>query len=200
MAAARRGGGGAYRYVVCAGGRPGESGGGGRDFSGEGTAGVAGAADLDQFAGAGADAGTGFAGEFLPVGERVLAGAADDRGGSVEPVAVESDGEYTADRAAVAAEQNCEPLDRGVGRAADGDEREFVRLGDVLEREGSIGTIGGQDSADFGCGRGRRVHAVDDRGVARGALVHRKRGSDTCGVDSGGAGGGRRGAGVRIRK
>src|SRR5215472_16904576 len=111
LAQARRGGRRADRHTVRASSRSSESGGGGRDFSREGSAGVAGAADSDQFACAGADAGAGSAGKLLPAGERVLAGAVDDCGGGFEPVAAKGDGEYAADCVALASEQDCEPFD-----------------------------------------------------------------------------------------
>jgi len=93
-----------HGHFVCAGGGSGESGGGGRNFSREGTAGIAGAADPDQFAGAGACAFAGFAGKLLPIGAGLLAGAVDGCGGGVEPVAAEGYGEHAADCAALAEE------------------------------------------------------------------------------------------------
>lgn len=104
VAAARRGDCNTHGHLVRAGGGPGEPGGGGRDFSCEGTAGIARAADPDQFAGAGAGAFAGSSRKFLQVGAGVLAGAVDGGGGGFEPVATEGDGKHAADCAAVAEE------------------------------------------------------------------------------------------------
>ncbi len=69
------------------------------------------------------------------------------------------------------------------GVPLDGHERESDRVDDVFEFAGSDGAVGGPDSVDCGCGRGGGVYAVDDCGIARGALVHWKRGCDSGGID-----------------